>query len=256
MFSSPDQRRLGRGARGISTGRHGSRELTMRSPAGSVRVAEVPARANSPFHSRQYPWQPRRTMATEPSFKSTIDPEEAKLLWDEYKYRHEHCWTTLFRLTAAAVALGLAPYIGDRDVVCSVGQWLLALPGLALGLIFVGMLRMHGELRLLRQIKDCFRGRPENVLHFTFPPRTVAAQVRWSGLALSRCSPCFSLTQSRVSGNTPQVDRNSLGQMRNEQANRSFRARSVPKLGAGRRCSPADRQFVARYSPTCWRRWT
>ena len=98
-----------------------------------------------------------------------MNPDEAKLLWDEYQYRHEHCWTTLFRLTAAAVVLGLAPYNADRDVMCSLGAWLLAPPSLALGLIAVGMLRMLSELRLLRQIRDCFRARQESVLRFRFP---------------------------------------------------------------------------------------
>jgi hypothetical protein len=31
--------------------------------------------------------------------KRKYDLERAKLLWDEYKYRHAHCWRTVFQLT-------------------------------------------------------------------------------------------------------------------------------------------------------------
>lgn len=36
--------------------------------------------------------------------------EKAKYLWGEYQYRHEHCWNTVFKLTAAVALLSIIPY--------------------------------------------------------------------------------------------------------------------------------------------------
>ncbi len=37
------------------------------------------------------------------------DTDEATLIWNEYQYRHEHCWKTIFRLTGALCCLAWFP---------------------------------------------------------------------------------------------------------------------------------------------------
>lgn len=38
--------------------------------------------------------------------KSDLNSEQAALIWEEYKYRHEHCWKTIFRLTSGRSTTG------------------------------------------------------------------------------------------------------------------------------------------------------
>ncbi|HXD11604.1 MAG TPA: hypothetical protein VN653_16180 [Anaerolineales bacterium] len=40
-----------------------------------------------------------------------IDLDEAKFLWDEYRYRHDLCWRLIFQITTAVVAILIVPYI-------------------------------------------------------------------------------------------------------------------------------------------------
>jgi hypothetical protein len=99
---------------------------------------------------------------------------DASLIWDEYKYRHEHCWATIYRLTGAAVVLGLVPYVATSSA-WPLRYWLLAPPFLAISLIVIAMLRMHSELYLLRQVKERHRNHQEKLYDFVFP------RVRWRG---------------------------------------------------------------------------
>jgi hypothetical protein len=90
---------------------------------------------------------------------------EAALIWDEYKYRHEHCWNTIFKLTSAAVLLGVVPYL-DTKLHGWLVYWLLAPPVLAVALIRFGMLRMVRELSLLREVKSFHRERQRRLYRF------------------------------------------------------------------------------------------
>jgi hypothetical protein len=82
--------------------------------------------------------------------------ERAKLLWDEYKYRHEHCWRTVFQLTTAIVILSVIPYV-HKDVVMVLTWGILALPILSLALALFSLFLMNRELDSLRKIKDEYR---------------------------------------------------------------------------------------------------
>jgi hypothetical protein len=73
-----------------------------------------------------------------------IPVEEAKLLWDEYKYRHELCWRLIFQITTAVVALLVIPYI-QPTITNLVGLWILALPLLAIILVAFSISRLKRE---------------------------------------------------------------------------------------------------------------
>lgn len=71
---------------------------------------------------------------------------EVTTIWDEYKYRHEHVWKTVFSLTGAVVLLSVIPYLYPR-VTCVLG-WRTGVS------LFVGIiLYLFGFLRLLRELK-------------------------------------------------------------------------------------------------------
>ena len=61
-------------------------------------------------------------------------------LWPEYQYPHDMVWRLVFRITAVAAALLIAPFLTDQSVQRAVGYWgllgLLALP--LLGLVVLG----------------------------------------------------------------------------------------------------------------------
>jgi len=86
------------------------------------------------------------------SSSETTNLEKAKLIWDEYKYRHEHCWKLIFQITAAVVAVAIIPFTND-EIATSLGYWIVALPALGLALTLFALPRMSNELDLLDKIR-------------------------------------------------------------------------------------------------------
>jgi hypothetical protein len=75
--------------------------------------------------------------------------ERANHLWDQYKYRHEHCWKLLFQVTAAAVIISIVPFT-HIDLPNYIINFL---PLLAVGLIAFSMIRLNIELRLWQAVR-------------------------------------------------------------------------------------------------------
>lgn len=66
---------------------------------------------------------------------SVPDLEGAKVLLDEWKWRQDHCWTSLRQYSVAAVAVSIAPYV-KPDLIGSLGHFIFIFPILG-WLIFV-----------------------------------------------------------------------------------------------------------------------
>lgn len=75
-------------------------------------------------------------MSQTPAEDSTVNQlEAAKLLLDEWKFRHQHCWDSLQRYGLAAVTVSIVPYIkidlfaqlGKVVLIFAVVGWLLFL---------------------------------------------------------------------------------------------------------------------------------
>ena len=96
-----------------------------------------------------------------------IQLEEAKFLWDEYRYRHELCWKLIFQITTAVVAILVIPYI-RLDITESVGLWIVALPFLAIILVVFAMSRLKRELEILAKIRTAHRERQGKIHHITW----------------------------------------------------------------------------------------
>ena len=64
---------------------------------------------------------------TEPEVARAVDA--LKMLWEEYRYRHELCWRVPIQTTAAAVILSTLPY-AQRELVPVLGETILFVPTL------------------------------------------------------------------------------------------------------------------------------
>ena len=78
--------------------------------------------------------------------------ELAKYLWEEYKYRHDLIWRLLFRATAVAALLSIAPFTISDLAGSRAGGWVKALPVLAIALVSVSWIVFLVELRLFSPI--------------------------------------------------------------------------------------------------------
>ena len=71
-----------------------------------------------------------------------FDKEQIGQLWQEYQYRHEHIWKTVFQATIAIIALSAVPYL---DVANAIGK--IAFTGPFLG----GVLGASSIVRIIRE---------------------------------------------------------------------------------------------------------
>ena len=82
--------------------------------------------------------------------------ESAKLIWDEYKYRHEHCWKLIFQVTIAVVIISIIPYsqvhVGER-----LREWILLLPLVGCALTAFGLAQLNGEMKILDKLRTRHR---------------------------------------------------------------------------------------------------
>lgn len=78
--------------------------------------------------------------------------EKIELLWAEYRYRHEHIWATIYKITTAVVTISIVPYL-NINVVHALGYKVLLLPVLGVLLAIFSLLRMFSELKLFLKIK-------------------------------------------------------------------------------------------------------
>jgi hypothetical protein len=91
-------------------------------------------------------------------FVASVPAEDAQVLWDEYKHRHNLVWKVLFQITTAAVILAAIPYLAGDSIGCKLGKWLLAAPVLAVVLVAFALGVINNELDLLGQIRTAHRG--------------------------------------------------------------------------------------------------
>jgi hypothetical protein len=80
------------------------------------------------------------------------DVEQAKYLWEEYRYRHDLIWRLGFRMTAVAVLLSIAPFTIDDLAKERAEEWVDALPAIALALVAISWLVLQFELSLFNPI--------------------------------------------------------------------------------------------------------
>jgi hypothetical protein len=94
----------------------------------------------------------KKTLGDKPS----SDAQDPNLIWDEYKYRHEHCWKLIFQITIAVVVIYIVPYIRD-DVAGKLQYWIIVVPLIGIALTLFGLVRLRRELDLLDPIRNKHR---------------------------------------------------------------------------------------------------
>jgi len=93
-------------------------------------------------------------------------------LWDEYKYRHQHIWNTVFKLTTAVVVISIVPYV-QPAIACVLDWRILLLPAVAIALCVLGIVRMGREMRVFEDTKDAYRA--QQASYPTGTPRTTGS---------------------------------------------------------------------------------
>ena len=93
------------------------------------------------------------------------DPLEImKCLWPEYGYRHDMVWKLVFRVTAVATALMIAPFLANATTQRALGASLVLLPIVAIFVIAAGGISLWRELKLLSKVRDAYRHEQDQAL--------------------------------------------------------------------------------------------
>jgi len=92
------------------------------------------------------------------NYRSNRDKEleDLKVLWEEYKYRHDLCWRIIFQITTAFVVLSVIPYV-QTNVVRGLRNWVIAMPMLGILLVLFSLLVTLNELRIFYKVKTKYR---------------------------------------------------------------------------------------------------
>jgi hypothetical protein len=98
--------------------------------------------------------------------------ERAKLLWEEYRYRHDLIWSLLFRITAVATLLCLAPFLIEDDVAIKVGRWIALPPVLGLVVLVASPVLLTAEFRHFDRVVAAFYRAQEEAVKSLRRPTT------------------------------------------------------------------------------------
>lgn len=79
-----------------------------------------------------------------------------KLVWDEYKYRHELCWSLTFKITIAVATLSIIPYL-DKSIKEQAGPIAFLTTFIAIFLGVIGVNRLNSELKHLDKVRKRHR---------------------------------------------------------------------------------------------------
>jgi hypothetical protein len=130
--------------------------------------------------------------STRNSKPQLVAVEQAKYLWEEYRYRHDLIWRLLFRMTAVAVLLSIAPFTIDDLARQRAGAWVDALPALAL--VVIGGFVLWFELDLFQPIDQAYTDVQKDALGKEVRMETSHVFVRvvqvYPVVLCSSCWPC------------------------------------------------------------------
>lgn len=116
-----------------------------------------------------------------PKYPKLASTDEANLLWDEYKYRHDLIWRHLIRSTLALVVLVTVPY----STAFNFTFWLVVLAWLAaLGYWLMTLVVVEAELRLYIKVKSLHRQRQTHYFGLHEEPIQIAESLQWGQIFL------------------------------------------------------------------------
>jgi hypothetical protein len=82
--------------------------------------------------------------------------EAAKLIWDEYKYRHEHVWKLIVQVTVAVVIISIIPY-SQPLVSARLREGVVLLPLVGFALTLIARARLIREMEILGKLRSRHR---------------------------------------------------------------------------------------------------
>lgn len=94
--------------------------------------------------------------------KTPKDLELPKLIWDEYRHRHDLCWNLLFKITLTTTILSTIPYLNSK-IIPQAKQLVFFTPVIGIAVSLIGGYRLFRELRLLDRIRKLHRTFQNNI---------------------------------------------------------------------------------------------
>jgi hypothetical protein len=82
--------------------------------------------------------------------------EGAKLLWEEWSYRHELFWRSLYRWGGATVAVSIVPYV-NPDLIKDLGVVVLVFPFLSFSISIFAAWHLSAEYARLTKVTEKLR---------------------------------------------------------------------------------------------------
>ena len=85
---------------------------------------------------------------------TAISPSMSELhyLWEEYKYRHQLCWSAIYQVTIAVLVLAVVPYTKD-SLTALLKYWMLVPPAIGAVFALFGIFLVRNELALFAKVK-------------------------------------------------------------------------------------------------------
>ena len=99
-----------------------------------------------------------------------------KLVWDEYKYRHELCWSLTFRITIVVATLSIIPYL-NKITLKGAGRIAFLTTFIAIYVGYVGIKRLNSELRHLDRVRNIHK----SLQSILFPGGKTDEDKGWQG---------------------------------------------------------------------------
>ena len=115
-----------------------------------------------------------------------------KLVWDEYKYRHELCWNLLFKITIAVATLSVIPYL-DEKIFPAARPIALLTTLIAILLAIAGLRRLNSELKHL----DTVRARHKVLQKELFPKEPSDDDRKWARFTIEMKNLPLDIDRSR-----------------------------------------------------------
>jgi Zn-dependent protease with chaperone function len=94
--------------------------------------------------------------------------DELRYLWDQYTYRHELCWSAVYKVAAAVLGLAIIPYAKD-GLTKLLGYWMLVPPLIGTFLAGFGVALVNNELDIFANIKFAFHTLENEYLETRMP---------------------------------------------------------------------------------------
>ena len=99
---------------------------------------------------------------------SVRDCEDLAYLWDQYKYRHELCWSAVYKVTIAVLGLAVVPYANDSlTEFAKYGMLVPPVLGTAFAAFGVGLVK--NELDIFGEVKLAFHTLQNTFLEARIP---------------------------------------------------------------------------------------